>query len=99
MFAKQNIFSRLSESAKTDADTDLARIAITEDGRIAYASSAFSELADMNNKLTLTGRPASALISFSELAETGPDFKAVTPAGTKFLSKGTPTVLNFISTG
>ena len=87
MFAKQNIFSRPSASDKPSADKEPARIAITEDGRIVYASTAFSELSG-TKKETLSGRTASTIINFSETSQTSPDFKTIEPGLHKIFIKG-----------
>lgn len=94
MFAKQNIFARLSESAKIGTDESTARIAIGEDGRIIYASSAFAELA-YTQKTRLERRPADDIISFSEISQGPIDFTTVTPGRHKIFVTGQIQNLDF----
>lgn len=71
MSVKKHRITRKKSDSLTNPADELARIAISEDGVIAYASAAFSSLTQQNPE-NLRGLSAESMISFSELLSHGP---------------------------
>ncbi len=71
MSVKKHRVTRKKAAPIPNPAEELARIAISEDGLIAYASIAFSELTHQNPD-ALRGVDAESMISFSELLQQGP---------------------------
>ncbi len=71
MSAKKHRITRSKKTHAPNPAETLARIAISEDGVIAYASPGFSSLTHKEPE-TLRGMDAESMISFSELLNCGP---------------------------
>ncbi|MBL4804096.1 MAG: PAS domain-containing protein [Alphaproteobacteria bacterium] len=76
MSVKKHRVTRKKTDSLTNPEQELARIAISEDGMIAYVSPAFSDLTQQKPE-TLRGIEAESMISFSELLMQGPSITEI----------------------